>query len=251
MIRGTGILLAFALLITPFGLQAASAIGKAESVSGAVFLNPDSPGGRNLKKHHPLTTSDTVVTGDDGKAGIRLTDGSQLLVDNNSRLVLAEYDVTAEPNAVMDLLRGRVRSVVTDTFSRRKNSFRLRTNTAIMGVQGTDFVVYSDTELTLVYVFKGQVEVKNIDPAVKGAVLLGPGESTEVRKGRPPAALPDEVRQQVGSGGALDRRSGGSQASDPGAIVPPTDIGKTPPIPQTPYPPQQPPPTDYYNFQLP
>lgn len=250
MIRGTGFLLALALF-TPFGLQAAAAVGKAESVAGAVFLNPDTPAGRNLKKHHSLATSDTVVTGDDGKAGIRLTDGSQLLVDNNSRLVLAEYDVTAEPNAVMDLVRGRVRSVVTDTFSRRKNSFRVRTNTAIMGVQGTDFVVYSDTKLTLVYVFKGRVEVKNIDPAVKGSVLLGPGESTEVRKGRPPAALPDEGKQQTGSGGALDRRSGGSQAGDPGAIVPPTGIGKTPPLPQTPYPPQQPPPTDYYNFQQP
>lgn len=231
MIRGTGFLLAFALF-TPFGLQAATVVGKAESVAGAVFLNPDTPGGRNLEKHDSLTTSDTVVTGDDGKAGIRLTDGSQLLVDTNSRLVLAEYDVAAEPNAVMDLLRGRLRSVVTDAFSRRKNSFRVRTNTAIMGVQGTDFVVYSDTTLTLVYVFKGRVEVKNIDPAVKGSVLLGPGESTEVRKGRPPAALPDEEKQKIGSGGNLNRRSGGSQAGDPGAIVPPTGIGKTPPAEQ-------------------
>jgi len=234
MIRKTGFLLAFTLF-TPFALQAATVVGKAESVAGAVFLNPDTAEGRNLKKRDPLTSSDTVVTGDDGNAAIRLTDGSQLLVDTNSRLVLAEYDVAAEPNAVLDLLRGRLRSVVTDTFSRRKSSFRVRTNTAIMGVQGTDFVVYSDSKLTLVYVFKGNVEVKNIDPAVKGSVLLGPGESTEVRKGRPPAELPEEEKQKIGSGGILNRRSGGSQVDDPGAIVPPTDIGKTPPLLQSPY----------------
>lgn len=239
MMRVTGFLLVFAIF-TPFYVQAASVVGEAESVVGAVFLNPDAADGRNLQERDSLETSDTVVTGDDGNAGIRLIDGSQLLVDTNSRVVLAEYDLTAEPNSVLDLVRGRMRSVVTETFSRRKNSFRVRTNTAIMGVQGTDFVAYSDVELTLVYVFKGWVEVRNIDPAVKGTVLLGPGQSTEVRRGKPPAELPDPVGEvdkddpKIGSGGVIDRRSGGSQVGDPHGLFPPTDLGRTNSVPPPP-----------------
>ena len=232
MMRLMGFLVVFAIC-TPFGLQAA-VVGEAESVAGAVFLNPDQPEGRDLKQGDSLVTSDTVVTGDDGNAGIRLTDGSQLLVDTNSRMILAEYDVSADPNGVLDLVQGRLRSVVTDTFSRRKNSFRVRTNTAVMGVQGTDFVVYSDLELTLVYVFKGWVEVSNIDPAVKGSVLLGPGQSTEVRKGKPPADLPREGAEKVGSAGVLNRRSGGFKDGDPDSLAPPADLGKTTNLPPPP-----------------
>lgn len=216
------LLILFSMLL---GTAQAAIIGKATSVEGTVYLNPDDSD-RTLSQDDPVQTKDIIVTGKDGRTTITLNDGSQLKIDSASRLVLAQYDLGDKPQGLFDLTRGRLRAVVTDAFAREKNSFKVRTGTAVMGVQGTDFLVYSDTILTIVQVLTGIVQVVNIDPTVGGAILLTPGQGAEIRSGKTPEPVtgnqpgaPDGLG--FGSGGEQDQRSSeGSQALDGSVLTP-------------------------------
>lgn len=215
----------------------AAVIGSATAIQGQVFLNPDSSN-TALRQGDKVNTADVVATGSDGSATITLTDGSTLSIDAGSRLVLSEYDLGAKPSGLFDLTRGRLRAVVTDAFSREKNSFRVRTGTAVMGVQGTDFITYTDAILTIVQVIAGIVQVVNIDPNVAGAILLQPGDGAEIRAGEGPDLLSwpsgGPGTGPYGSGGSLDNRSGGTQGTDPGLLTPALDGGGVIGVPPTP-----------------
>jgi ferric-dicitrate binding protein FerR (iron transport regulator) len=212
------ILFLAALLLCMTHAAAGEPIGTATTVAGTVFLNPDS-GSTRLAQGDALRGKDVIATGEDGRATIELNDGSQLMIDANSKLALSAYDISGEPEGIFDLTRGRLRSVVTDTFSSKRNSFKVRTGTSVMGVQGTDFLAIADAIVTFIYVVQGSVQVTNINPDIIGAVILQAGQSTEVRKDQPPTDPVDEP-SPPGSGGVLDLRSGGSQGNDPLLMTP-------------------------------
>jgi hypothetical protein len=48
---------------------------------------------------------------------IAMQDGSRLTLGENNRLEIASYVTGEQPSGLLNLLRGRLRSVVTETFS--------------------------------------------------------------------------------------------------------------------------------------
>ncbi len=69
----------------------------------------------------------------------------------------------------MQASRGQVRAVVTDAFSSRKDSFRVKTPTAVVGVQGTDFGLEVLPLVTLLTVYEGVVSARNVCRRSPGA----------------------------------------------------------------------------------
>jgi ferric-dicitrate binding protein FerR (iron transport regulator) len=168
---------------------------------------------------------------------IQLRDGSRLTLDENTRLALRQYAAETEPDSMIQVFRGRLRAWVGEVFSSREESFRVRTPTAIVGVQGTDFLVASLGLVTRVEVFAGLVSVISSDPNVGGRTLLRPGQFTEVRKGQgPQPAAGRSSGGRPGSGGVSDLRSGGIQSQDPLLLTPNVNAG--PVLPPNPNPPR-------------
>ena len=180
-----------------------------------------------LAQGDPVYREDVVRTKLESILTIVLNDGSALSLDENSRLELSNYATDgAEPSGVFSLLRGRVRSVVTDTFSQRRNAFKMRTSTALIGVQGTDFMTQALALATRVSVYTGTVEIRNIDPRIPDIRILNANEVGVIRAGAPPE-LPsallrgdETVGAMMGSGSQISIQSDGMQASDPAQAAP-------------------------------
>ena len=94
-----------------------------------------------------LQTSDVLITGADGSAGITFTDNSLVSVGPNSVFAIDKYrfDTTTHAGEFEGNLRqGRLAAVSGKMVRQAPESMRIRTPSAIMGVRGTEFVVQVD-----------------------------------------------------------------------------------------------------------
>ena len=91
-----------------------------------------------------LQTSDTIVTGADGSAGITFTDNSLVSVGPNSVFSIEKYSfdsTTHQGEFAGNLKQGRLAAVSGKMVKQSPESMTIRTPSAIMGVRGTEFVV--------------------------------------------------------------------------------------------------------------
>jgi hypothetical protein len=233
--RKTLLLIVFLLL--PLLAQGADALGKVSQLRGSADVERGGPPARALALGDPLFEQDVVRTLSGSLLEIQLRDGSRLTLDENTRLALRQYAAEARPAGMIELFRGRLRAWVGEVFSSREESFRVRTPTAIVGVQGTDFLVAVQSLVTWVEVVKGLVSVVSSDPAVGGRILLQPGQFATVRKGQAPRRASGAAAAGTpGSGGTADLRSGGIQTKDPLLMTP--NAGSGPVLPPNPNPPR-------------
>ena len=94
-----------------------------------------------------LQTSDVLVTGADGSAGITFTDNSLVSVGPNSVFAIDKYSFDSTTHAGEfegNLKQGRLAAVSGKMVKQSPESMKIRTPSAIMGVRGTEFVVQVD-----------------------------------------------------------------------------------------------------------
>lgn len=94
-----------------------------------------------------VRTSDVIVTGADGSAGITFTDNSLVSVGPNSVFAIDKYrfDTTTHAGEFEGNLRqGRLAAVSGKMVKQAPESMKIRTPSAVMGVRGTEFVVQVD-----------------------------------------------------------------------------------------------------------
>jgi hypothetical protein len=94
-----------------------------------------------------VRTSDVIVTGADGSAGITFTDNSLVSVGPNSVFAIDKYrfDTTTHAGEFEgNLKQGRLAAVSGKMVKQSPESMKIRTPSAVMGVRGTEFVVQVD-----------------------------------------------------------------------------------------------------------
>jgi hypothetical protein len=94
-----------------------------------------------------LQTSDILITGADGSAGITFTDNSLVSVGPNSVFAIDKYQFDTTTHAGEfegNLKQGRLAAVSGKMVKQSPESMKIRTPSAIMGVRGTEFVVQVD-----------------------------------------------------------------------------------------------------------
>jgi hypothetical protein len=152
------------------------------------------------KTFQPLnSTVKTVKVGDEIKTGagasvvLTLPDGSYMVVNENSD-VLIKDSWSGGFHDIANVLLGRVRVYIEHVGGRPNNS-RVSTPTALIAVRGTVFdIVVDSARLTQVWCLEGSVDVENPEVADR-QVILTPGLKTLVAKGvapSTPAAQSDE-----------------------------------------------------------
>ncbi len=95
----------------------------------------------------PVQTSDVIVTGADGAAGITFTDNSLVSVGPNSVFAIDKYRFNTTTNAGEvegNLKKGRLAAISGKMVKQSPESMKIRTPSAIMGVRGTELVVQVD-----------------------------------------------------------------------------------------------------------
>jgi hypothetical protein len=119
-----------------------------------------------------ILPAETTVSTEDGRLLLRLSDGSNLLVRPNTRLILKQPESSGW--RYLQLLMGRVRAEVQKRLG-GSSGFQMGTPSAVISVRGTKFEVEVNREgLTEVDVHEGVVQLDS---------AKGMGESVMVRAG--------------------------------------------------------------------
>jgi hypothetical protein len=116
-----------------------------------------------------VQSGDVIRTKSLSKAQITFIDNTIMTISPEGRVAIEAYmfdPVKKKRNAVIQLFQGLAHIVVNKVFKTAEPDFIVKTNTAIMGVRGTDFGIriqpYSSTILNR----KGRLQVGNIFPEV-------------------------------------------------------------------------------------
>jgi hypothetical protein len=131
-----GLLLGFSQLV-----QAQSA-GEVEFARGVGFAQTAGQTPRTLGKGLQLQEGDRLTTAEGASAVIKLQDGTRMTVRPGSEMVLSQfkYKQDAPDNSmVINMLRGGLRAITGLIAKSSPNAARIQTNTATIGIRGTDF----------------------------------------------------------------------------------------------------------------
>lgn len=137
-----GIAVAFVFGLVPL-VAWADDIAQFKVTKGTVYVERD---GQRLAASvgTPLQSTDAVVTGADGSAGIAFIDNSLLSVGPNSVLAIERYafNSTTHEGAFDTTLRKGTLSVVSGKIAKQSpDAMKIRTPSSILGVRGTEFLV--------------------------------------------------------------------------------------------------------------
>jgi hypothetical protein len=123
--------------------------GTIKSVRGDVHLLNGTGTQRPAVPGDLLMPIDRVVTGADSAASVVLRDGTTMVVGPSSRLDVKEFhfDATTQDGGLLvSLLRGSMRMITGLIGKKQPDAVRVETQTATIGIRGTDFIVQADAQ---------------------------------------------------------------------------------------------------------
>jgi FecR protein len=167
------------LLLLPSALFAQGTL-KVSSTSGQIEWRAASS-----KAFVPLTNQliqagDELRTGPGAQLILTAPDGSYMVINENSKLVVEDF-WSGNFKSIMNLMLGHVRFYI-QHFGGRPNPYSVRTPTALIAVRGTEFdVIVDEAQFSEVRCIAGRVTVESTRE-----VILEPGFKTLV----PPVGAP-------------------------------------------------------------
>jgi hypothetical protein len=190
----------------------ADVVGRLTQVEGRVDLLK---GGKlpavAVKLNDGVQIGDIIRTKSLSKAQITFVDNSTMTIGPESRVGIEAYMFDSSKNkrnAVVELFQGLAHVAVSKIFKAAEPDFVVKTQTAIMGVRGTDFGVRIYPSSSDVLNFEGLLQVGNILPNVSQLfqrafkvaysfssgngqrwVFLKAMQGTSVGRGLPPSAV--------------------------------------------------------------
>lgn len=172
----------------------------------------------------PVQVGDELRTGPEGRMRVVFRDDTVLNLSEQARLTIDHQFFSPDEGlfrSSMKLLQGKVRALVGEYYGRAGAEYEVKTDTAVAGVRGTEFIVSYDParEVTQVVGIEGRVEVRSSREKIAQSVFVTSGEVTQVDSDRPPGSprlLDEPQRRRYFEG--LDFVSAGTRslaAADP------------------------------------
>ncbi|MFI5354462.1 MAG: FecR domain-containing protein, partial [Desulfobaccales bacterium] len=160
------------ILLVCVGLVAlaqAEVVGRVTQVEGTVdFLKGGKLPASPAKLDDSVEVGDVMRTKSLSKAQITFMDNTVITISPESRIAIEEYmiDPKGKRNAVLQLFQGLAHVVVSKLFKASEPDFVVKTQTAVMGVRGTEVGLRIHPNNTTILNFEGHTEVGNIFPEV-------------------------------------------------------------------------------------
>lgn len=132
---------------------------------------------RALSRRSDVFNVDSILTGANSQAQIRMVDDAVISVRSESELVIAEYhydEATGEGRATMELVSGGLRALTGSINPESDDSdYEVRTSVGSIGIRGTHFeVLQSDGDL-LLGAWDGEIELNLSVGDGGGQIILG------------------------------------------------------------------------------
>ena len=167
LVRAAVVMFAFAVCAGALSAHAiagegqAPVVGEATLVIGVARIVNASGQVVQADKGAAIRVGDRIETGVGGHMHLRFVDGARVSVRPVSRLLIESYAHSGDKSALsaikFRLDEGVARSITGAWGEAARDRFRLNTPMAAIGVKGTDFIVQSTPESTLVSVYSGAV----------------------------------------------------------------------------------------------
>jgi hypothetical protein len=207
--------------------QEGPVVARAASVTGRVLLTAAAGLPLELTRGYVLNPGDLVDTRGGGRLTIDLSDGSLILVQPETVLIIKDYRQAASLRELFQITLGRVR-VKINHFAGKPNPYRMNSPTASIAVRGTEFTIAvgagGETEVS---VYAGLVEVASLS-GPEQRVLIEAGRAVVVRPGqefRLLQASPTGRDSTDRSGGTSAQRADGRVAAGTADTRTPTSAG--------------------------
>jgi len=168
-------------------------VGKVQLTQGESIIihAADLLRGYMAKQGLPLFKGDIIITKDKGRVKIELNDGSELTVASETRLEISQsiYDPEKETrSSFLSMSIGKARFWVKKLADFKRSDLKVKTNTAIVGVRGSDFIIAAtETRTDVTALEKTDLEVVSLVAPEKAPMLLTDFEQTKVEAGGLPS----------------------------------------------------------------
>jgi hypothetical protein len=166
---------ALALMLIGSTVAGAGVVGRLTQVEGRVELLK---GGKlpaiPLKLNDSVEPGDVIRTKSRSKAQITFIDNSLLTLSQNARMAIEAFKFETgqgKRQAVLKIFQGLALAVVNKILQTQEPDFIIKTQTAIMGVRGTEFGIRNEPNSTTILNFKARLQVGNISPKVSRLFL--------------------------------------------------------------------------------
>jgi hypothetical protein len=137
----SGVLLA--LISTAFAGEAGAAAARVDFTTAGVTVAGRDGQARPLARGAELDSGDTVRTSTEGRAQLRFSDGSYVSLQPNTDFAISDYKFEGknDDRGFFGLVRGAMRTVTGAVGRVNRNSYRITTPTATVGIRGTGGVI--------------------------------------------------------------------------------------------------------------
>jgi hypothetical protein len=166
---------ALALMLTGSTVARAEVVGRMTQVEGRVDLLK---GGKlpavALKVDDTVEPGDVVRTKSLSKAQITFIDNSLLTLSQEARIAIEEFGFKpsqGKRQVVLEIFQGLALAVVNKILKAEEPDFVIKTQTAIMGVRGTEIGMRNQPNSSTILNFQGRTQVGNILPEVSRLFL--------------------------------------------------------------------------------
>lgn len=177
--------LAISVIVVSFFVSLSLAnnlVGKLVAIEGKVYVRPHKNAKWQLAcKDFPLYQDSIVRTSKNSRAAIVFVDGSRVVLGDATIVSVEKFLIRKNKrNFRLNLFKGKLRSVITPF--KGFSNVEVKTEGAIAGVRGTEFVVYHKPPVNFIYTARGKVEATATYDV--NSVVVKKGEITENTQGR-------------------------------------------------------------------
>jgi len=205
--------------IYPIQAGAATSAGIAQFIAGDVNVRSADGKTDALLKGKDIESGQAIVTGANGRAQVRFSDGGLISLQPNTEFKIASYVDKADPQQdrfLVDLLRGSMRAITGLIGKRNRANYKVTTTTATIGIRGSGFNVGYNPDGSL-----GVSAEKDAIEVCSGGVCVGvvAGESVRVNSSNEPPVRTQNRASVPTPGSAQEVVIAGNQTSSDGSSL--------------------------------
>ncbi|MGB4118028.1 MAG: FecR domain-containing protein [Polaromonas sp.] len=129
-------------LASIYPLQVHASAGVAQFIAGDVNVRGADGKTDALQKGRDIESGQAIVTGTNGRAQVKFSDGGLISLQPNTEFKIANYVDKADPKEdrfLVDLLRGSMRAITGLIGKRNRANYKVTTTTATIGIRGSGF----------------------------------------------------------------------------------------------------------------
>lgn len=161
-----------------------------------------------LKAEDWVENGSIIKTSDKSFVKLIFTDKSQMNIGPNSLMKIQNF--TGKDSGIIDLVKGKVRTQVSKDYlqiDKNKSKLFFKTQNAVLGVRGTDFMISTNGKNTATVLFEGEIAFNkyngaknlssdNLEAIVDRGMRMFPGEFSVVERERLQPTIPSLMNIQ-------------------------------------------------------